>query len=80
MSQAEAILKEAMTLSEAERAELAHRLFDSLEPEPAPNEVEEAWASEVASRVEEIRRGEVETVPWREAIEESRAFLRARRA
>jgi putative addiction module component (TIGR02574 family) len=63
---AEAILQEALTLSERERAEIAGALLESLEPS-AEDDVEFAWREEVAARVAALESGEVETTPW-EAI------------
>ena len=56
MTEAVEQLKTQMKLlSNPERAELAHFLLTSLEPEDEG--AEEAWAEEVARRVEEIRDG-----------------------
>jgi putative addiction module component (TIGR02574 family) len=68
-----ALFQEASELSEAERAELAGRLLQSLHGEP-DDDVEAAWAEEVERRVRQIDRGEVKTIPW----EEVRAELYAR--
>lgn len=67
------LFREASELSEAERAELAGRLLQSLHGEP-DDDVEAAWAEEVERRVRQIDRGEVKTIPW----EEVRATLYAR--
>ena len=67
------LLREASRLSEAERAELAGHLLESLHGEPEEG-VEVAWAEEVERRVGQIDSGEVETIPW----EEMRAKLYAR--
>ena len=69
----EDILHDALTLPLAERAELAAELLASLDGEPE-EEVEAAWAAEVVSRVERIRRGEATGRPW----EEVRADLEQR--
>jgi putative addiction module component (TIGR02574 family) len=69
----EELFREASDLPEADRAELAGLLLESLESEPDPG-VEEAWAEEVERRVRQIETGEVRTIPW----EEVRAKLHAR--
>ena len=61
-------LKEkASQLSEAERAELALSLLESLDG-PADSGVEEAWRLEVERRVAEIERGEVQLIPGDEVF------------
>jgi putative addiction module component (TIGR02574 family) len=67
------LLREASELSEADRAELAGRLLETLHGEP-DEDVEAAWAEEVERRIRQIDSGEVKTVPW----EEVRAKLYAR--
>ena len=59
MSSKLAELKEkAAQLSEAERAELAFALIESLDG-PAEADVEEAWRVEIERRVAQVERGEV---------------------
>ncbi len=66
-------LKEkASKLSEAERAELALSLIESLDGPSDPG-VEEAWRLEIERRVGEIERGEVQLIPGDEV------FARVRR-
>ncbi len=55
-----AILQTALDLPGKERAELALRLVESLNREPA-DDVEAAWAAEVKDRVDALRRGEART-------------------
>lgn len=69
----EELFREAAGLPEAERAELAGKLLESIEGEPEEG-VEAAWAEEVERRVRQIEAGEVKTIPW----EEVRARLHAR--
>ena len=52
----------ASELSEAERAELALALIESLDG-PADPDAEETWAEEIERRVAQIERGEVHLVP-----------------
>lgn len=69
----EELFREAAGLPEAERAELAGKLLESIEGEPEEG-VEAAWAEEVERRVRQIETGEVKTIPW----DEVRAKLHAR--
>ena len=69
------LYREAVELSESERAELAGLLLESLEAEPDPD-VELAWAQEIERRVRDLDEGKVETIPW----EQVRAELHARLA
>ena len=67
------LLREASELPEADRAELAGRLLESLHGEPDEG-VEAAWAEEIERRIRQIDSGEVKTIPWAEV----RAKLYAR--
>jgi putative addiction module component (TIGR02574 family) len=72
------LLQEASQLPEADRAELAGRILETLHG--APDEgVEAAWAEEVERRVRQIESGEVETIPWEEVRAKLHARLHARR-
>ena len=57
--------REAVELTEEERASLAGLLIESLEGDPDP-EVEAAWAAEIQRRVAEMESGTAKTVPWEE--------------
>lgn len=76
---AEDVLKEALTLSEADRAEVAGALLNSLEPVEEA-EIESAWRQEVATRVAALDAGEVETIPWNDVRDRLVARLSASRA
>ncbi len=67
MSQiAERILTEALQLPEDERADVATKLYDSLDPESI--EMDDAeWVEEIRKRVEDFRSGKVKGIPWSEA-------------
>jgi putative addiction module component (TIGR02574 family) len=68
-------LKErAAQLPEAERAELALVLIESLDG-PADADVEEAWRVEIERRAAQVERGEVEPIPGDEAVERLRRRL-----
>ena len=75
MSDTLAELKEkASQLSEAERAELALSLIESLDG-PADPDVEEAWRVEIERRIGQIDRGEVQLVPGDEVFAKLRRRL-----
>lgn len=61
----EELYEQASRLPEAERAELAGLLLESIE-DPADEGVEEAWAAEIERRMAEYRAGRVKTIPWSE--------------
>jgi putative addiction module component (TIGR02574 family) len=60
------LLEEALKLSAEARAALAASLLESLE-EGVDEDVEAAWAAEIAKRVHELDSGAVVAVPWAEA-------------
>ena len=64
----------ASQLSEAERAELALSLIESLDG-PADPDVEEAWRLEIERRVGQIERGEVQLIPGDEVFARLRRRL-----
>ena len=70
----EQVKLEALRLSENEREVLIQDLLNSLKGN-SDNEIERAWAEEAERRLEEIRQGLVETVPWDEAMAEIKATL-----
>jgi putative addiction module component (TIGR02574 family) len=74
---AESILQEALTLDDAERADIAGRLLESIEP-PPDADVRRAWREEVRRRVAQIDAGEARLVPWDEVREELFARLNER--
>lgn len=76
---AEAVLKEALTLPEADRADIAGALLNSLEPGEEAD-IEAAWRQEVAARVAALDAGEVETIPWNEVRDRLVARLGAGRS
>jgi putative addiction module component (TIGR02574 family) len=76
------LIDRSLALSEAERADLAHRLLVSLQPSVAesPAEVDKAWSAELERRVDQVDRGEVKMIPWPEAEKRIRESLhKARR-
>jgi hypothetical protein len=70
---------EARQLSPAERADLAQRLFATLEDEApleAASVVEEAWLEEAERRYQRYVTGETTSIPAAEALERVRHRLR----
>jgi putative addiction module component (TIGR02574 family) len=65
MSPAEKLYDEAMKLPDSERGVLALKLLDST-GEDGQEDVERAWLDLACKRLEDIRAGRVETVPWEE--------------
>lgn len=74
---AQAVLQEALRLSEQERAEIADALWESLEsaPDTSAAEIEAAWRREVSARVAALDSGKAETIPWNEVRDQLRARL-----
>jgi putative addiction module component (TIGR02574 family) len=63
---AEQLLENALRLSEQERAEMAARLIDSLDPQVEPDAAS-AWNAEIQRRLEELDTGVVNPIPWPDA-------------
>lgn len=57
------VLEKALALSTQERGIIIDRLIESLDDEPAEEGVEEAWAGEIKSRVDDIESGRLEMIP-----------------
>jgi putative addiction module component (TIGR02574 family) len=57
------LLSEALELSPSERALLAARLIDSLDP-TVDSENDAAWEAEIARRLTEIDSGRVTLISW----------------
>jgi putative addiction module component (TIGR02574 family) len=70
----ERVREEALNLSEAERAELAHLLIRSLDGPPDPD-AEAAWDEKLERRLAEIKAGTVTGKPVRQMIADVRASL-----
>jgi putative addiction module component (TIGR02574 family) len=60
------VLREALTLSVEERADVAAELLASLDEAPPddPAEVEAAWAREIERRARRVMSGESAGEPW----------------
>lgn len=74
-AQLETITSEAMTLSEKERAKLAHDLVASLDG-MAEISVSEAWDEEICRRINNLESGKTESLEVSEALERARARIR----
>lgn len=59
---AEKIMKSALELSPIDRAELIDRLFTSFDSAPNPS-IDEAWKTEVESRIIAFEKGEIKASP-----------------
>lgn len=68
MSRAE-ILVAALALEPSERIALSVELLESVDTvEGSGDDIESAWATEIDRRVDELERGEAETVPAEEVF------------
>ena len=74
---ADDLLRQALDLEEAERAEMAGALLQSLEP-PPDAEVDSAWREEVQRRLRDLDAGRGQMVPWEEVREQLFARLNDR--
>ena len=63
---ADTLLADALLLPDAERADLATRLIESLDP-GVDDDAESAWDAEIRDRLDDLDAGRVRPVPWREA-------------
>lgn len=78
MSTADILLQDVLDLPTKKRAEIALRIMESLDGEPA-EDVEAAWAVEVRDRVESLRSGTASTRPATEVFGDAHRMLRDRR-
>ena len=79
-SRAQDLLRDALTLPIAERADVAAELLASLDDAEADNlaEVEAAWAAEIEKRARRVIVGESAGVPWEDVRRRAEAELRKR--
>lgn len=70
----EQLASEAMSLTSAERAQLAERLVESLDPSQI-KQVQELWIEESLKRRDEVRNGRVQTIPGEEALAAARRAI-----
>jgi putative addiction module component (TIGR02574 family) len=64
------VLEKALAFSTQDRGLLIDRLIKSLDDEPADDGVEQAWADEIKSRVDDIESGKVEMIPGEQVLHE----------
>lgn len=70
----EKIKKEALELSQKERARLAHMLIDSLSPE-ADFKSEEDWSNELEHRINQYEKGISSSTSWEDVKKKGRDIL-----
>ena len=77
-TRANRILKDALGLSEKERAEVAAQLITSLDAAPSDDvdQVREAWAAEIERRCAALDAGTATTMDWDEAPRRVEAAIR----
>ena len=66
MTSKEKLISEAISLPVEIRLQLVEKLLESVNP--SHKDIDELWAIEAESRVAEIEKGEVETVPGEEVF------------
>lgn len=71
-AESEQLLQSALALPDADRAELAASLINSLDTE-RDEDVDAAWAAEIQRRIESVDNGEVKLVPWDDVMREMRS-------
>ena len=64
---AESILSDAMKLNEADRAELAAKLMDALNPDVDSDYVR-AWEREIEARIQDLKSGQAHAIPLDQAM------------
>ena len=79
-SRAQELLREALELPIAERADVAAELLASLDAAEGENlaEVEAAWAAEIERRARRVLSGESAGVAWEDVRRHAEADLRKR--
>lgn len=79
-SRAQELLREALALPVADRADVAAELLASLDDAEAENpaEVEAAWAAEIERRARRVLAGESVAIPWDEVRRRAEADVRKR--
>ncbi len=63
------VLKEALSLPPAERAEIAERLMSSLDP-PSQEGIDELWGKEAEDRLDAFDRGQIKAIPAKQVFEQ----------
>jgi len=65
MKETTALLEQVLSLPENDRAEMATRILESLDPE-AQRDVDEAWATEIERRCAAVDAGTLATSDWKD--------------
>ena len=73
-AEAKKILQDALTLPDQERLMVAEELFNSID-DATHAEADDALRVEILRRVQQVRNGEVELVPWETVREQGREAL-----
>ncbi len=73
------LTSKVLDLPVAERAKLVHQLLESLESVPEET-FDDEWQAELRKRVEDVRSGRVETIPWAKVRQNVLNELEKRRA
>lgn len=63
------VLKEALSLPPAERADIAERLLSSLD-RPSQEGIDALWGKEAEERLDALDRGEIQAVPAKQVFEQ----------
>ena len=63
------VLKEALSLPPAERAEIAERLLSSLDP-PSQEGIDALWGEEAEERLDAFDRGEIKAILAKQVFEQ----------
>jgi len=79
----ETLLEQAKALPDADREELARKLYDTLPPVPempvvwdSEEEAESAWQEELGRRLDDVAKGTADCIPWGQALAEMKEALR----
>ncbi len=75
MATADDVLNAAMDLNSEDRAEVAHKLLLSLEPDDFDEDAAGAWADEIRRRLQAIREGRVVLRDWDDALSDIRRSI-----
>lgn len=74
MSASKQVFQEALRLTREDRAELAHQLLLSLEPDPDPD-AKSAWDTEIGARLKTLDQKSYSADEWRAAMQRVRGSL-----
>ena len=74
-AEAERLLEAALKLPDAERAELAAILADSIGDGASEAELQAAWVAEAKRRLADIRSGRSQSIPWEQVQRKLRSLL-----